>query len=425
MDHSAKTYNTKNFTVLSISYEKANAETRSKFAFFDENVKNFVNEIHDKKLGDAFVVSTCNRTEVYTTSQNYMAIAEMFCKSVEIGLMDFMQYVNIKNNEEALKHLFRVSAGLESQILGDFEIIGQIKKAYNHFKKHKNFSNPYLERAINSAIQISKRIKNETGISNGAASVSYAAVHYILKTQKQISDKNILLLGTGEIGQNTVENLVKHVYQPKVKIANRSYEKAEKIAEKYNIPQIAFEDFEEELKSTDILIVATGASQPIIHQKHFPNGKETLVIDLSIPNNVDKKVTENKAVQLVDVDELSTHIQETIEQRKKEIPKAEEIIKEMTKDFLAWEKKRKFAPNIHQFKAALKHIEGHEMHNFHRKHKYVDIEDMELSEKLIQKITNRFAKYIIENPLRAEEITKLMNEILVEQPKEEFNKKHQ
>lgn len=425
MDSLAKTYNTQNFTVLSISYEKANAETRSKFAFFDENVKSFVMDIHNKKLGDAFVVSTCNRTEIYTTSQNYMAIAEMYCKSVEIGLMDFMQYVNVKNNEEALKHLFRVSAGLESQILGDFEIIGQIKNAYNRFKKHKNFSNPYLERAINSAIQISKRIKNETGISNGAASVSYAAVHYILKTQKHISDKNILLLGVGEIGQNTVENLVKHVYQPKVKIANRSFEKAEKIAEKYKIPQIAFDDFEEELKSTDILIVATGASQPIIQEKHFPNGKETLVIDLSIPNNVDKKVAENKAVKLVDVDELSNHIQETIEQRKKEIPKAEEIIKEMTKEFLAWEKKRKFAPNIHQFKAALKHIEDHEMHNFHRKHRYVDVEDMELSEKLIQKITNRFAKYIIENPLRAEEVTKLMNEILVEQPKEEFNKKHQ
>lgn len=425
MDSLAKTYNTKNFTVLSISYEKANAETRSKFAFFDDNVKSFVNEIHDKKLGDAFVVSTCNRTEIYTTSQNYMAIAEMFCKSVEIGLMDFMQYVNVKNSEEALKHLFRVSAGLESQILGDFEIIGQIKNAYNRFKRHKRFSNPYLERAINSAIQISKRIKNETGISNGAASVSYAAVHYILKTQNHISDKNILLLGTGEIGQNTVENLVKHVYQPKVKIANRSFEKAEKIAEKYKIPQIAFDDFENELKNTDILIVATGASQPIINQKHFPNGKETLVIDLSIPNNVDKKIAENEAVKLVDVDELSHHIQETIEQRKKEIPKAEEIIKEMTKEFLSWEKKRKFAPNIHQFKAALKHIEDHEMHNFHRKHKYVDVEDMELSEKLIQKITNRFAKYIIENPLRADEVTKLMNEILVEQPKEEFNKKHQ
>lgn len=95
MNSLAKTYNTQNFTVLSISFEKANAEIRGKFAFFDEHVKQFVKEIHEKKLGDAFVVSTCNRTEIYTTSHNYIAIAEMYCKSVDVSLMDFMQFVNV------------------------------------------------------------------------------------------------------------------------------------------------------------------------------------------------------------------------------------------------------------------------------------------------------------------------------------------
>ena len=417
-------HKTSNFAVLSISFEKADAETRGKFAFFDENIKNFVNEIHDENLGDAFVVSTCNRTEIYTTTPNYLLIAELYCKTIGVSLTEFMKYVNILKHEEALNHLFRVAAGLESQIIGDFEIIGQIKNAYHRFKKEKQNSNPFLERAINSAIQISKRIKNETGISNGAASVSYAAVHYILKNQTQISDKNILLLGVGEIGQNTVENLVKHVYKPKVKIANRSSDKAEKIAEKYKIPHIEFADFNDELKKTDILIVATGAQHPIINKTHFPNGKETLVIDLSIPNNVEKNITENQNVSLVDVDELSLHISETMVQRQKEIPKAEEIIKEMTKDFLEWEKKRKLAPNIHHFKAVLKNMERNEMHNIHRKHKYVDVNDMQLSERMIQKITNRFAKYIIDNPWKAEEISKLMHEIFVEQPNKEFNEKH-
>lgn len=417
-------HKTSNFAVLSISFEKADAETRGKFAFFDENIKNFVNEIHDENLGDAFVVSTCNRTEIYTTTPNYLLIAELYCKTIGVSLTEFMKYVNILKHEEALNHLFRVAAGLESQIIGDFEIIGQIKNAYHRFKKEKQNSNPFLERAINSAIQISKRIKNETGISNGAASVSYAAVHYILKNQTQISDKNILLLGVGEIGQNTVENLVKHVYKPKVKIANRSSDKAEKIAEKYKIPHIEFADFNNELKKTDILIVATGAQHPIINKTHFPNGKETLVIDLSIPNNVEKNITENQNVSLVDVDELSLHISETMIQRQKEIPKAEEIIKEMTKDFLEWEKKRKLAPNIHHFKAVLKNMERNEMHNIHKKHKYVDVNDMQLSEKMIQKITNRFAKYIIDNPWKAEEISKLMHEIFVEQPNKEFNEKH-
>lgn len=415
---------TANFAVLSISFEKADAETRGKFSFFDENIKSFVNEIHESNLGDAFVVSTCNRTEIYTTTPNYLVIAELYCKTIGVSLTDFMQYVNVLKREEALNHLFRVSAGLESQIIGDFEIIGQIKNAYHRFKKEKQNSNPFLERAINSAIQISKRIKNETGISNGATSVAYAAVHYILKNQTQISDKNILLLGVGEIGQNTVENLIKHVYQPKVKIANRSLDKAEKIADKYKIPHIEFDQFQEELSKTDILIVATGAQTPIINKSHFPNGKETLVIDLSIPNNVEKNVTENTSVNLVDVDQLSQHISETMLQRQNEIPKAEEIIKEMTKDFMEWEKKRKLAPNIHHFKAVLKNMERNEMHDIHRKHKYVAVDDMALSDKLIQKITNRFAKYIIDNPWKAEEISKLMHEMLVEQPNNEFNEKH-
>ena len=415
---------TANFAVLSISFEKADAETRGKFSFFDENIKGFVNDIHEQNLGDAFVVSTCNRTEIYTTTPNYLLVAELYCKTIGVSLTDFMQYVNILKREEALNHLFRVSAGLESQIIGDFEIIGQIKNAYHRFKKEKQNSNPYLERAINSAIQISKRIKNETGISNGATSVAYAAVHYILKNQTQISDKNILLLGVGEIGQNTVENLIKHVYQPKVKIANRSLDKAEKIADKYQIPHIEFDHFQEELGKTDILIVATGAQNPIINKTHFPNGKETLVIDLSIPNNVEKNITVNKNVSLVDVDQLSQHITETMLQRQNEIPKAEEIIKEMTKDFTEWEKKRKLAPNIHHFKAVLKNMERNEMHDIHRKHKYVDVKDMQLSDKMIQKITNRFAKYIIDNPWKAEEISKLMHEILVEQPNNEFNEKH-
>ncbi len=417
-------HQTSNFAVLSISYEKADVETRGKFAFFDENIKNFVTRIHNENLGDAFVVSTCNRTEIYTTSPNYLLVAEEYCKTIGVNLMDFLPYANILTKEEALIHLFRVAAGLESQIIGDFEIIGQIKKAYSRFRKERQNSNPYLERAINAAIQISKRIKNETGISNGAASVSYAAVHYILNNQKRLTEKNILLLGVGEIGQNTVENLVKHVYQPKIKIANRTQETAEKISEKYHIPHIDYTDFDQELKNTDILIVATGARHPIVNKSHFPNGKETLVIDLSIPNNVDKNVIENENVTLIDVDELSKHIQDTIQQREKEIPKAEKIIKDLMKDFLEWEKKRRLAPNIHHFKAVLKNMERNEMHNFYKKNKYINITDMELSDKMIQKITNRFAKYIIDNPLKAEEISKLMHEILVEQPNNEFNEKH-
>lgn len=407
-----KFHQTSDLAVLSISYEKADAETRGRFAFFDEHIKSFVNQIHEQDYGDAFVVSTCNRTEIYSTTKNYLRIAELYCDTVGVSLSEFLKYVNVLQREEALLHLFRVAAGLESQIIGDFEIVSQIKNAYHRFKTYKDFSNPYLERAINAAIQISKRIKNETGIGTGSASVSYAAVHYILNNINQIYDKNILLLGAGEIGQNTIENLVKHILQPKIKIANRSFEKAEKIADKYKLPQIDFDNFPEELHQTDVLIVATGAQKFIIDESNFPKNKEMLVIDLSIPNNVQKEIGYLDKVTLIDVDQLSRKINATMNQRKKEIPKAEAIIKEMAKEFATWEKKRKLAPQINHFKNSLKRIEENEMHNIHKKFHYAKIEDMELSNNLIQKITNRFAKYIIENPSRADEITKLMEDIL-------------
>jgi glutamyl-tRNA reductase len=126
----------------------------------------------------------------------------------------------------------------------------------------------------------------------------------------------------------------------------------------------------------------------------------------------------------VDVDFLSQNIQGTLENRKKEVPKAENIILEMTKDFEEWEQKRKMAPHINQFKGALQNIENRELHNIHKKFRYAKIEDMELSNKMIQKITNRFAKYILDNPEKAEEISELMQDILVIHPNIEFHEKH-
>ncbi len=419
MNQIVKTFQTSHFSVLSIGYEKANAQIRGRFAFFDEQVQGFIQQVYDRKMGDAFVVSTCNRTEIYTTTHNYMMIAQLFCNTIGVDLMEFMQFVEVKKDRDALNHLFRVSAGLESQILGDFEIISQIKSAFFQFKLHKNTNNPYLEKAINSAILISKRIKNETGISNGAASVSYAAVHYILNHEHQLSDKNILLLGVGEIGQNTIENLVKHMYKPKVKIANRTAEKAEKISEKRKIPSIPFEELNKELQQTDILIVATGASKAILHTKDFPQDKKMLIVDLSIPNNVDAEVKKMDNIQLIDVDELSLHINKTIEQRRKEIPKAEQIIEEMTKEFLEWEKKRKVSPHIHHFKSYLTEIQRIEELRMEKKMEQNPLNHQELSDRVLKKITNRFAKYMIENPRKSEEVSKLLDDIFqIHLPKE-------
>lgn len=368
-------------------------------------------QIHQRDIGDAFILSTCNRTEIYTTAHNYMFVVQLFCEIVGVELLDFMQYMQVKKGKSALEHLFRVAAGLESQIIGDFEIISQIKSAYGNFKKHRRHSNPFLERAVNSSLQISKRVKNETALSNGAASVSYTAVHYILQSQEHLSEKNILLLGVGKIGQNTIENLIKHIDNPQIKISNRSFERAEKIAEKYHIPQVEYSDFKEEIKHTDILIVATGAAMPIIYPEDIPN-HPMLIIDLSIPNNVSPGIRELSHIELIDVDQLSSKAQHAVEKRKNEIPKAENIIREMSKEFVEWEKTRELTPHIYKFKKSLQNIEQNALQKTIKKNGSVEEEDLVLTRKVIQKITNRFAKYIIDNPSKSHEVSSLLDDIL-------------
>ncbi|MDL1913752.1 MAG: glutamyl-tRNA reductase [Bergeyella sp.] len=420
-------YQTSFFTALSVSYEKADAETRGRFSFFESHIKDFVQKITEKDIGDAFVVSTCNRTEIYTTTTNYLLVAEEYCSTIGVSLSDFMNYVKIYSREEAIEHLFRVAAGLESQIIGDFEIISQIKKAYARFKREKKNSNPFLERIINSAIQVSKKIKTETCISSGTTSVSYAAVQYILNHHLAREQKNILLLGTGDIGLITIDNLIKHLQDPKIKISNRNEEKSLKTAKKYGLDTVPYADFPKEITENDIVIVTTAAKEPIVKKSHFLRSnekREILILDLSIPPNVEKEVNELPNVSLIGIDVLSEATSQTLEERKKDIPKAEMIIKKITKEFLDWEKKRKMAPKIHHFKSMLKKIEHNEMHSIHKKHRYIKIADMELTEKLVQKITNRFAKYIIENPLRSDEVSKLMKDMLVEPSNKKCHEKN-
>src|SRR5690606_22073722 len=169
----------KNFYAVGISFEKADAETRGKFTFFPDSVEPFVKHAKATGIENFFVVSTCNRSEFYGFADSAETMMELYCEHTNGSLEEMIPVVSIHKNDDAIEHLFKVAAGLKSQILGDFEIIGQIKTWFKRFKKHGS-SGAFLERLINTAIQISKKVKTETTLSNGAASVSFAAVQYIL-----------------------------------------------------------------------------------------------------------------------------------------------------------------------------------------------------------------------------------------------------
>jgi glutamyl-tRNA reductase len=299
--------------------------------------------------------------------------------------------------------MFRVGTGLDSQILGDFEIISQLKNAFVK-SKELDLANAFLERLVNAVIQASKKIKNETEISSGATSVSFASVQYIFKNIEDIASKNILLFGTGKIGRNTCENLVKHTKHEQITLINRTKEKAEKLARKLDVIVKDYADLQLELQKADVVVVATGAQNPTVDKAILNLKKPLLILDLSIPKNVNENVKDIEGVTLVHMDELSQITDETLENRKKHIPAAEAIIDEIKDEFIAWTKQRKFAPTIHALKAKLNTIKEGELNFQRKKLANFDEEQAELiTARIIQKITNHFANHLKDDETMVDE----------------------
>lgn len=399
-----------NFYVIGLSYEKADAETRGKFTFFPDTVGDFVKDAKQNGLTNFFVVSTCNRTEMYGFAPSAESMIEQYCRFTEGNAEEFRSFVNIQEGKKAVEHLFRVSSGLESQILGDFDIIGQIKIWFTRFKK-EGTTNAFLERLVNTAIQISKRIKNETLLSNGSASVAFSAVNFILDSQKDLASKNILLYGVGKIGRNTCENLVKHSEGSQLTLINRTREKAEVLGDKYEVIVKDHADLLEELQKTDILIVATGASKHTITEEMIPLDKTMTIIDMSVPENVVHTLGSRENIHLVNVDGLSKMVDETLSTRKNAIPQAENIINELMEEFAEWLKTREFVPYIQSFKSRLQFIQDNEIHNLKKDNLAVDENELLLANKMVQRITNQFASYLLENRDNAEDTYELIQKM--------------
>lgn len=402
--------NTKKFYVVGVSYEKADAEIRGKFTFFPDSVKDFTRDGIAMGMENFFVVSTCNRSEFYGYANSVEDIVNLYCHYTQGNPEEMQTVLTSYENEEAIQHLFEVSAGLKSQILGDFEIIGQIKTWFSRFKKHGS-SGAFLERLINTAIQISKQVKNETEISNGAASVSYAAVHYIKATQKNVSEKKILLYGTGKIGRNTCTNLVKHTQNDHITLINRTREKAEILSEKYDVLVKDFSELKNELNTTDILIVATGANQHTITEDMIPYDKEMTIIDLSVPENVAHTLGSRETIQLINVDGLSKMVDDTLDARRNGIPAAKEIIEHHKAEFSEWLSTREFVPIIQSFKERLEFLQMHELKNLQKKNPSINGTETAVAQKLVQNLTNQFASYLLENKENADETIQMMEEI--------------
>ncbi len=399
------------FIAVGLNFQKADAFLRGKFSLDTSAVEALLQQASEEGIDGMLVTSTCNRTELYGFASTPQHLIRLLCHHSEGTEKEFEEVGYVYENQDAISHLFRVGAGLESQILGDFEIISQLKSAFKVSRKH-GLGNPFLERLCNSVIQASKRIKNETGISSGATSVAFAAVQYLLARVPEIKSRSILLFGTGKIGRNTCENLIKHTHNPNITLINRTWEKAEAVGGKFNLKVHPIDDLSEAIEVADIIIVATGANAPTITPELIPEGRERWVLDLSVPVNVSPEVAQCPETTLVHMDQFSQITDSTLETRKKHIPTAEAILKEVHADFNQWLESRRYAPVIRALKQKLEHLKEEELDFQSRK--IVDFNKGQaeaVSDRIIHKITRQFANHLKDSEIDTDESLELIRKV--------------
>jgi|TARA_B110001452_G_C15224244_1_gene424356 glutamyl-tRNA reductase len=401
--------NKKHFYAIGVSYKNADLKTRGDFSLSFEQKDSLTLEAKREGVEEILINSTCNRTEMYAHVNHPIQLINLLCKHSKGSLAVFNEIGYTHKNNAAFHHIFKVGTGLDSQILGDFEIIGQLKQGFFRAKK-LGMGHGFMERLVNAVIQASKRIKTETKISSGATSVAFASVQYIINTIEDISEKNILLFGTGKIGRNTCENLIKHTENDHIVLINRTHEKAKNIAGKFNVLVKEYGELPTEIRKTDVLVVATGAQQPTISKDIIHKDTPLLILDLSIPSNVHSNVGELEHVTLINLDSLSQITNKALEDRRQYIPQAETILEEVKEEFLQWLEHRQYAPALRALKAKLTAQQISEIKNQEKK-AVLKPEAVCVSDQMIQKITGQLANYLKENPNKASTTLDVIQEV--------------
>ncbi len=401
------------FYIVGLSYKKADVITRSKFSLNKKNQENLLLEAKSKNMEGLLVISTCNRIEIIGFSKNPFELISLLCKYSKGTVDEFSKVSYVYKNKEAVKHFITIATGLDSQILGDYEIVGQLKESFQFAKKHGTV-NAFIERLYNVSLQASKETKNKTSLSSGTTTVSYAAIQYIKDNIKVLKNKNILIYGLGNIGSITAKSCIKYLPDTKISITNRSIEKSINLANAIGVKNIDCHNLYDHIQTADVLIVATGADKPIITPNHFNNNKEQLIIDLSIPKNVDTKVKLINNKTVIDVDILSQKTKNTIENRKKQIPLVEAIIEKYKKEFLEWLGFRKSTPAINNLKHSLENIQKDVLANYLKKHQNSNLDEaQEIASQIVNKIVSKFAIHLREGQTYTNQSIQVISEIFV------------
>lgn len=394
-----------NIFLFGINHKSAPVEIREQVSFTKEEVFSALEKTKQiPDIKESMILSTCNRTEIYAllepTADGMQKIKELLLSTQKWNENIDSSHYYIMYNDEAIHHLFKVTSGMDSMVLGEPQIQGQVKDAFEMALELKT-ARSIFSRLYQSAMIAGKRVRSETNIAKGAVSVAYAASELAEKIFRSLKDKSALLIGAGETGELTALHLkekgIRHLY-----ITNRTFEKAESLAQKLDGQAVPFDQFYTLLTEVDVVISSTGSADPIVtlnNAAQFLNKKTSPIffIDIAVPRDIDPAIGKLENVFLHNIDSLNQIIEKNLEKRRAEIPNAEKILAEEVQNFLKWYDSLSLKPFIKDLKEYLENLRINEYSIFEKNFPDSVKNDVNyLTQRIMNKIFHRIISSIRE-----------------------------
>jgi glutamyl-tRNA reductase len=340
--------------LIGVNHKTAPVELRERLSFSTEETLAALRDLKQHPdITEALVFSTCNRTEIVVVCEKNNALDTMtafISRHKNIAVSEFASALYVFRKDEAVRHIFRVASSLDSMMVGEPQILGQVKQAYRTAVEARA-SGVLLNRMMHKAFSVAKQIRKETGIGDNAVSISYAAIELANKIFSDLSTKSVMLLGAGEMAELAVEHLLSHNVK-QILVANRTFENAVVLAQKFNGQALGFEERESALADVDIIISSTGATEYVLTAAQVKKAmkkrqfKTLFFIDIAVPRDIDPKINTLSNAYVYDIDDLKTIVASNIQQREHETVKAERFVAEAVVKFRKWLDSLAIVPTI-------------------------------------------------------------------------------
>ncbi len=386
--------------VVGLNHSTAPVAIREKITFPEETDGHVsLSVVHASGVEEAVILSTCNRGEVIAATEEpdrgMDALVETIGRIHNLSHEDFFDYLYLLRGPEAVRHVFRVASSLDSMVLGEPQILGQVKDGYRRAAK-VNATGPILNRLLHRAFFTAKRVRNETGVGKAAVSVAYVAVELAKKILGDLHKKQVLLIGAGEMAELAARHLATQVERPIV-VTNRTYENACTLAGELRGSAVRMEEVQGALIDADVVITSTASCDPIINRPLMKTVlakrryRPVFLIDIAIPRDVDPAVNDIDSVYLFNIDDLQSVVEENIGERKQEALRGENIVNEEVLKFMRWMETLEATPTIIALKEKLEQIREGELNRLNGKLSRLGDDEREAVEMLTRSIINKIA----------------------------------